>query len=533
METLHQSRKILLRVLRFIGRHPLPVLILPSVWFFSFYLPFWHSADVLCELGAPFFADNILLVPPFYCVLGRLPFWVTDTLVAGSAPDIFGAQHPSISAVYALVACQHIGLWLALWYFIGALSTSDIARGIVVLLLVSIASFYSFAHMAGAEATTAVTWFALFGVGLRILRGQGNWKNWVIYFFVLLICIGSRHVSGLILGWLPVTALMLAAFIFFRDRDKRSSAAFSFVGTASIALVFSTMSLGIEQSIVSALCQHFGLVKRPMQGRTLCERIGSFLDPLSIGEKEQVAHRAAGHTKDREVRLAIDSLTTIGTYYAGSSAAIAQMVQRRGLSGDKLQAEVDRITLEAAICFYLTFDSRLIQKIVKDVVRGFYPMNDQGIALTGPKATYFSLGPIEEHPRAWANIRSLAFFEPAVAHATLERAYHDNYLRHWRFIPLGVWCLLFASIGVWRAVQRKLASELFIVAVCMFGIGFAVYIATCVCNLTQPRYVLPLWVGIVASGCILIVGRNLADPIGCVATNDVPLVRTIPNPRPK
>ena len=270
-----------------------------------------------------------------------------------------------------------------------------------------------------------------------------------------------------------------------------------------------------------------------MQGRTLCERIGSFLDPLSIGEKEQMAHRAGVHTKDPDVKFAIDSLTTIGTYYAGSSEAIAQAVQRRGSSGDKLQAEVDRITLEAAICYYQTFDSRLIQKILEDVVRGFYPTNDQGIALTGPKATYASLASIEKNPRDWANIRSLAFFEPAVANATLARAYHDNYIRHWRFIPLGVWCLLFASIGIWRAVQRKLTSELVIVAVCMFGIGFAVYIATCVCNLSQPRYVLPLWVGIVASGCILIVGRNLADPIGCVATNDVPLVRTIPNPRPK
>jgi hypothetical protein len=35
-----------------------------------------------------------------------------------------------------------------------------------------------------------------------------------------------------------------------------------------------------------------------------------------------------------------------------------------------------------------------------------------------------------------------------------------------------------------------------------------VYGVTCVCNLSQPRYVLPLWVGTVASGCILIAGRR-------------------------
>jgi len=501
--------KIVLGVLRFIGRHPLPMLILPSAWFFTFYLPFWKSSDVLCQLGAPFSADNVLLVPPIYCILGRLPFWVADTLVGGWSPDIFSSQHPSLGAVYTLIVCQHISLWLALWYFVSGLAASETARGVVVLLLASIASFYSFAHTAGAEATTAVTWFALFGVGLRILRGQSNWKNWLIYVLVLLLCIGSRHVSGLMLGWLPVTAFLLAAFRFFRDREKQFFAALSLLSTATIALALSLASLVVEQSIVSTICRHFGLVERPMQGRTLCERIGSFLDLLSPGEKEQAARHAAAYTRDPEVKLAIEDLTTVGTYYQGSDLAIAETVQKRGLSGERLHAEVDRIALEAAICFYRTFDARLIQKIVEDVVRGFYPTNDQGIALTGAKATYASLASIEQHPEDWANIRSLRLFEPGVANATLERAYHDNYLRHWRFIPLGVWCLLFAAIGGWRAVRQELGPELVIAATCMFGIGLAVHIATCVCNISQPRYVLPLWVGTMASGCVLIAGRSL------------------------
>lgn len=495
---------MVLGVLRFIGRRPLPVLALPSVWFLTFYLPFWKSSDVLCQLGAPFAADTVLLVPPIYCILGRLLFWVADTLVAGSSPDIFSSQHPSLGAVYTLIVCQHISLWLALWYFVSGLAASETARGVVVLLLSSIASFYSFAHTAGAEATTAVTWFALFGVGLRVLRGQSNWKNWLIYVFVLLLCIGSRHVSGLMLGWLPATALLLATFRFFRRRETHFSAALPLLTTAMIALALSIVSLVVEQSIVSTICRHFGFVERPMQGRTLCERIGSCLDLLSPAEKEAAARRAAVHTRDPEVKLAIDYLITVGTYYQGSDLAIAETVQKRGFSGERLQAEVDRITLEAAICFYRTFDARLIQKIVEDVVRGFYPTNDDAIALTGAKATYASLASIEKHPKDWATIRSLLFFEPAVANRTLERAYHDNYLRHWRFMPLGVWCLLFAAIGGWRAVRRQLAPELLIVAICMFGIGLAVYIATCVCNTSQPRYVLPLWVGIMAAGCVLI-----------------------------
>ena len=145
-----------------IGRHPLLVLTLPSIWFFIFYLPFWKSSDVLCQLGAPFTSENILLVPPIYCVLGRIPFWLTDTLWRGSSPNIFASQHPSLAAVYALIVCQHGGLWLALRYFVMAVPASDTGRGAITILLASIASFYSFAHTAGAEATTAITWFALF-----------------------------------------------------------------------------------------------------------------------------------------------------------------------------------------------------------------------------------------------------------------------------------------------------------------------------------------------------------------------------------
>jgi hypothetical protein len=76
-------------------------------------------------------------------------------------------------------------------------------------------------------------------------------------------------------------------------------------------------------------------------------------------------------------------------------------------------------------------------------------------------------------------------------------------------MPIAVWCLLFATIGAWRMVGGKLSADLAIVATSIFGIGLAVYVATCICNLSQPRYVLPLWVGTVAFGSILIAGRQI------------------------
>jgi hypothetical protein len=493
-------------VLEAIGRHPLPVLMLPSLWFFVFYLPFWKSSDVLCQLGSPFSSENILLVPPIYCILGRIPFWLTDTLVRGSSPGIFSSQHPSLMAVYALIVCQQAGLWLALRYFVVAIPSSERGRGASTLLLASIASFYSFAHTAGAEATTAITWFALFGIGLRVLHHGATWKTWMAYFLILLLCIGSRHVSGLLLGWMPVTAiLLLVSHIFGRKESSLTSRLAKIAGTA---LLLSALVLGLERTIVSALCTSFGVIQREMAGRTLCERVGSFLDSLSPAEKEEVERRASRDNDEPNLKIAIHSLIGVGTYYQGTNEVIAQALAKDGLRGENLQAEVDRITLKAALRYYGTFDSRLIKIILKDIVKGFYPINDQGIALTGPKATFYSVADMEKDPAAWTELRSLVIFEPAVAQATLERAGHDNMIRHWRFLPIAIWCLLFLTVGWWRMSRGKLSLDLAIVAICIFGIGLVVYGVTCICNLSQPRYVLPLWVGTVASGCIFIAGRG-------------------------
>jgi hypothetical protein len=505
-----QFSRALYLALESIGRHPLPLLILPSIWFFIFYLPFWKSSDVLCQLGNPFNSENILLVPPIYCILGRIPFWLTDTLLLGSSPNIFSSQHPSLAAVYTLIVFQHVGLWIALRYFLVAVPASEAGRGAITLLLASIATFYSFAHTAGAEATTAITWFILFGVGLRLLEDRATWKTWLVYVSILLLCIGSRHVSGLLLGWMPVTAFLLLVIRFFVRKGASSSLRLAKIG--GIALLLSVLVLGMEKAIVSAMCANFGVIQREMVGRTLGERVGSFLDSLSPAEREQVERRASRYNDEPNLKIALDSMIRVGTYYQGTNDVIEQDLSKRGFKGEMLRAEVDRTALKAALCFYRTFDPRLIRIILTDIVKGFYPTNDQGIALTGPKATFYSVEDIEKDPGAWTGLRSLSFFEPAVAQITLDRAFHDNYIRHWRFLPIAAWCLLFAAIGAFRLARGKLTMDLAVLAVCIFGIGLSVYVATCICNLSQPRYVLPLWVGTVASGCILIAGRRSNPP---------------------
>jgi hypothetical protein len=492
--------------LRFIGNHPLAVLVLPSIWFMARYLPFWKDADVLVQLAWPISADNVLVCPPIYCFLGRIPFWVTDTVIYGHAPGIFSPQHPSLLAVYALVICQHVGLWLALRYFLFSVPASASGRGIAALLLASVASFYSFAHTAGAEAMYAITWFAVFGAGVRLLRRPGSWVAWVVYGAALFLSIGSRHISGLLLGWLPVTAMVLMGLNWLHPGSVRGSGWNPLIKVGIIALVISASALTFERLAVAGLCQHFGITIRNIVGRTLSDRISKFVDSLGPEEKAQLISRVSALASDPDVRIAIESQVRIGTFYMGTADAIARVLAGRGLSGQELQVEQDRIILQATTCFYRALDPRFLTIMLKDIWRGFYPTNDQGIALTGPKSVSASVELIEKEPVLWAGLRELPIFEPAVAQATVHNADHDNFIRHWRWIPLLGWCLLFGGIGIVRRLKKRFSSELFVTGLTIFGIGLLAYTATCVFNYSMPRYVLPLLISIFASGTIFVAG---------------------------
>ncbi|HEX3446183.1 MAG TPA: hypothetical protein VHS80_15810, partial [Chthoniobacterales bacterium] len=360
----------------------------------------------------------------------------------------------------------------------------------------------------GPESTIAIGWFCLFGVGLRILAGTGSWKTWMLYFLILLFSIGSRHVSGFLLGWLPTTAFVLAVLRFFRAGSARLEHAFPMVKIAGLALALSFFCLLTEQTFVSAMCDRFGVVQRRTMGRTLSDRIGSYLDSLKPEDKERSAQRAALLANDADVKAAVGAFKEIGTYHKGTDEFIAQLLRKRGLSGELLEVERDRITLEGVMCYYRTWDPKLIQIILQDIGKGFYPTNDQGIAITGAKATFDSLGPMKEDPAGWKGLEGLLIFEPAVAQATLDRAFHDIFIRHWRFLPVGAWFLLFAALGIWRLARERLSVELALTGLCIFGIGLVTYSVNCVCNYSMPRYVLPLFVAVFAAGAIWLVGEK-------------------------
>jgi len=478
---------------------------------FGRFLPFWKDVDAVHQLISPAWDANILHFPPIYCFGARLPFWLTEILTSGSATSIFEEQHPPFAAAFALLILQHAGVWVALRYFLFSLSFSDLNRGIVALLLASVASFYVFAHTCGSDAMTPVTWFLVFGAGFRVLTATSTWWTWVVYVAALILAVGSRQINGVLLVWLPLTTLLMIGLRWLYPRSDQSVSVSrqACLGGAAVAACF--VVLGIEESLVAYLSHRFDIIERPTFGATLSDRIATWISLLSAEEKDRLLVRVEALTADANTRLAIESQIKLGPYHMGTDRVIKSALEEEGIPKEKIQAESDRVILRAAICFYETLDSRLVAVILREFAKGWAPTSDYRVALSGPLATLRFANNVDRDPLPWSQLPRWPIFNLVCARNLVERAEHDWVIAHWQGVPILVWSVLFAWVGVWRFRRNELSLEVLLIGLTALGIGAAAYAATCVCVYSTPRYVLPLLVSVFAFGSMVFSnGRNRA-----------------------
>jgi hypothetical protein len=501
------GRRVVL-IFQLVGRHPTWILVLPSVWVFLRFSPFWKDIDAFHQLLSAAWAGNILHYPPIYCFGARIPFWLADTLISGRAPSIYQEQHPSLAAVLALLVLQHASLWASLRYFLFSVPLSDLHRGIVTLLLASVASFYVFAHTGGSDAMTSVTWFLVFGAGFRVLTGQATWRSWVVYFAALLLAFGSRHINGVLFGWLPLASLVFlgSQWVFPQSNWRlsiRRQARNAALATGACIIVF-----GTEHCLVAELCQRFKVIEQSTLGTTLSDRIATWVSLLSPGEKDALLVKVRGLTADSNVRLAIESQIYLGPYHSGTDKVIRKALEEEGLPTERIQAESYKVILGAAICFYEAIDLRFVAVILKEFIKGWAPTSDYRVALSGPLETFRFASLIERDPSSWSHLPDLPMFDVSAARRMLRRAEHDWVIRHWEGVPILVWTVLFAVIGIVRFRQRALRLEALLIGLTVLGIGAGAYAATCLTVYSTPRYVLPLLVSVFAFGAIVFSNRD-------------------------
>ncbi len=503
------TRRALELALEWIGKHPLAAVVVPSIWLFIRYQPFWKDVDAVAQLIAAPGSLNILHSPPIYCFLARLPFWLTDTLTHGTAPAIFSEQNPSSLAVWVLIFFQHAGLWLALRYLLFSVGWSNVTRGIAAVLLGSVASFYTFAHTAGSEAMTAVSWIIVFSAGIRILLRSAGWRDWIIYSAALLLAVGSRKVNGILLLWLPVITICLGSR--WLCARKHWTELKPLLRTAAVSLVISLSVGGIEKGLVLILCRQFAVIERPTDGATFSDRFETLIAQLSPAENAKFLATGLALTDDVNVRLAIEAQFKFGSYHLGGEKVIERALLEQGASGEDLQAERDRIISRATQCLYQATPPKLLAVIGKEFVRTWAPTSDYRVARSGPFATFLFAGFLEKLPSRWSDLPRLPMFQLKDARPMLAAVDRDPFINHWQGVPIVLWCFLFVSVGVMRLIRQRLSRELFLVALSFIAVGTIADLASCVFAYAQPRYTLPLLIVVFVSGCVLLFGAKRSN----------------------
>jgi hypothetical protein len=480
---------------RFFGKWPSIVLSIPSIYLLSSYPPLWKDVDALAQLALPANDLNILHFPPVYCFLGRLPFVVTSWIAGagGHRPvqSLFEQQVPSLLCLYLLVIVQHILLIAALTYTVLSLTTNRTLRALFAIALAFASAIYSQAQCCGSEALSVSATFALIAAGFSILRGDGL-MAWSVYGMALFSAIGSKHINVLFALWLPLTTvlLVLATKIGWCKPQAEAHRWQTFVFAISIGLVTIGLNTWIARSMIAAVHDEY----RSTLGRTLSDRIGTFLNKLSASDRLRLADDLCTKTFDPAVRMAIESQVKVGTFYQGSAQALADYLVLTHVPAAKIGAERDRIVLGATTRYLMTMHPALIAVIWHDFVAGLVRADNSQVALAPFRENVFCALDKIKRPEAWAELAALPGVDLVQATVTVDAARRDTYINFGRARPFGFLILLDILLGGIACAMGREIPRTVLIGWAALATGIGVFAANCVCVYYMERYTLPMLV---------------------------------------
>lgn len=482
-------------VITFLGKWPAIVLSLPSLYLLSSYPPLWKDIDANNQLLGPISDLNILHFPPVYSFAGRIPFVLATWFGEGGRqpfPSLFAQQRPPLEGFYLLVLIQHVLLISALSYVVTALTQNRAVRCLFAVLLASTSALYTHAQCCGSEALGISATLAVLAAGVSIARRPSQ-TSWIIYGFALFLGIGSRQINLLLALWLPLTFAFVS--LARKYRWCRPTTESKYWRAALIALTVGIGAAGLNRGITQLLIASVNDDYRTTLGRTLSDRIASFLDRLPIKERLELARDLAAKTTNPEVKVAIMAQATDGSFYEGSSVTIAAQLSRLAPAGTNIAAERDRAVLAACVRYLLTMHPLLIEVIWHDFVKGSISVDNATIALSPFYANAYPALDRVRHPDLWAGVTGLeALTSVNLLQATLvlDRSKNDSYVLLWKNVPLGVLITVSFLIGVAVCILDKKIPEQVLVGLLALGTGVTLFAVNCVCVYYMPRYSLPV-----------------------------------------
>jgi hypothetical protein len=475
------------------GKWPAIILSVPSIYLLSSYPPLWKDVDAIAQLTLPASSANILHFPPTYCFLGRIPFaiasWMTAPADLQPFRSLFDQQEPSLAGIYLLIVLQHIALIASLTYTVTSLTRNRMLRGLFALLLASVSGLFAQTQCAGSEALSVSATFAVLAAGLSIARGSGP-VAWIVYSLALFLAIGSRHINLLLVLWLPVTLALLGLTtkIGWFPSLGQAFRWKTWLATIAIGVLTVGLNIWVARSMIAAVHDEY----RSTLGATLSDRIATFLGKLSTSDRLQLARDLSSKTSDSRLRIAIESLATVGSYSDGTAQTVAAELVREHVPAAEIRAETDRIVLAATMRYLMTFHPVLLKVIWADFTRGFLQADNAKIAFAPFYENWWGADDRLKRPDAWVTLKALPSVHLNQAAVVMDAARRDPYVNFGRGLPLGALIVLVIFLsGAVSIINREISGTV-LIGWSALAIGIVVFAANCVCVFYLDRYALPL-----------------------------------------
>jgi len=480
-------------------------LLLPSIWLLATVPPLWKDVDAYVQVTYPRGVMTILHFPPLYCFAARVPLflgYLVDVL-SGSAPwpnRNFAGSILSDHSVFALLACQHAALFVAQFYLVVTLAAVMWKRLLIALACSANPLFYAFAQCVGSDALSMILTLALSTLALRIVRSTPaiDLKHWVLFAFLLLGVILTRHLNNVLAALLPICFLILLfpriATMMSRGRRPIRSGS----GGVVAQQIFLAVAVGLASIIMAnmatrLLCLGPHLTYRSRVGMTFLWRL-RLLSDLSSERRQRVLERIEQQPIQGDTRLILSLLREALTSSQGFDPAEfakrldSVFVERNGESG---RVKLDRALNGLALAFFTANSGVLGQAAVRDFTAA------QKISITEVVESLFATtNYISFHPESMPVLAKLHTFRDLSPDELLAICSGNTYLQLWRGVTFARWYLLWLALFILvfaLDARRREAGFILAYALATISLGELMVFANCLLTEFRPRYVLPMF----------------------------------------
>jgi hypothetical protein len=472
---------------------------MPSIYMLYRYPPLWKDIDAFWQLAAKADAVNILQYPPLYCFLSRIPFAIASGLEGHSLHhNLLAKQTPTTLGLYLLILLQHIALiGLMIYAILAVAGPSRVGASCCAIVLASMGGLYAQAQTCGSESWSTIAIVAVFAAGFRLIQHPER-AAWVVYGIGLFFAIGSRHLNILLIGWLPGILVLLWIISLWHNPGERR-----YWQTFVIACCIGVVTLGVNSAIQHILMRSIKEKYRPTIGRTLSDRVSSFLKALPSEQRIALAQQLASKQSDPLVQRAIQIQATTGLGPKGTGEEITILLRENGLSNADALEKSDRLILAESLLYLRTFHPVLLNVIKSDIYTGMWT-NQQKVALSPFYSHLWAAEDMVRRPDLWKYLTGYSRLNVDDAHAIYSAAEVDPYLGLWKHIPFWVLYIAVSFLGLLCWLFRRLSIWELITTASILIVGLGMWAVNMICVYYMDRYALTLLIPVVTAFTLMI-----------------------------